>query len=90
MIEQQTALTGLLIMTTTNMFLGILMIADIIPIEYGMSLAGFGMVCIVWIVKRQLMGDQRLWESPEQYKKRTKRRMDSRLLRGRFENGEDV
>jgi hypothetical protein len=69
-IEQQTAMTGLLIMTTTNIFLGTAMVAGIIPVGYGMCLAGFGMACIVWIVKRQLMGDQRLWESPKQYKER--------------------
>ncbi len=86
MIEQQYAMTGLLIMTTVNVFLGIVMIADIIPVEYGMCLAGFSMACIVWIVKKQLMGDQRLWESPKQYKQRTERRMDSRILRGRFDD----
>jgi hypothetical protein len=86
MIEQQYAMTGLLIMTTVNVFLGIVMIADIIPVEYGMTLAGFSMACIVWIVKKQLMGDQRLWESPKQYKERIERKKDHRILLGRSDN----
>ena len=63
-------MNGLFIMTTVNLFLRFVMLAEIIPIEYGMCLAGFSMACVVWIVKKQLMGDQRLWESPKQYKKR--------------------
>jgi hypothetical protein len=78
MREQEYANTMLLIMTTMNIFLGILMIFEIIPVIYGMSLAFFGMFGIIWKCKRDLMGDVRLWESPKDYR-------DRRILRGRFE-----
>lgn len=60
----------LLIMTTMNMFLGALMIFEIIPVEYGMSLAFFGMFGMIWKCKRDLMGNVRLWENPKQYRER--------------------
>lgn len=72
MFEQQYAMTMLLIMTTMNMFLGALMIFEIIPVEYGMSLAFFGMFGMIWKCKRDLMGDVRLWENPKQYRERKK------------------
>jgi len=81
MIEQQYAMTMLLIMTVTNVFLGIVMVAGFIPIEYGMSLAFFAMCGIIWKCKVDLMGNVRLWENPKQYRER----MDNRILRGRFE-----
>jgi hypothetical protein len=81
MIEQQYAMTMLLIMTVTNVFLGIAMVAGFIPIEYGMSLAFFAMCGIIWKCKVDLMGNVRLWENPKQYRER----MDNRILRGRFE-----
>ncbi len=70
MFEQQYAMTMLLIMTTMNMFLGALMIFEIIPVEYGMSLAFFGMFGMIWKCKRDLMGNVRLWENPKQYRER--------------------
>ena len=81
MREQEYAMTMLLIMTTMNVFLGILMVAGYIPIEYGMSLAFFGMCGMIWKCKVDLMGNVRLWENPKQYRDR----MDTRILRGRFE-----
>lgn len=72
MFEQQYAMTMLLIMTTMNMFLGALMIFEIIPVEYGMSLAFFGMFGMIWKCKRDLMGNVRLWENPKQYRERKK------------------
>lgn len=81
MREQEYAMTMLLIMTTMNVFLGILMVAGFIPIEYGMSLAFFGMCGMIWKCKVDLMGNVRLWENPKQYRDR----MDTRILRGRFE-----
>ena len=81
MFEQQYAMTMLLIMTVTNVFLGIVMVAGFIPIEYGMSLAFFAMCGMIWKCKVDLMGNVRLWENPKQYRER----MDSRILRGRFE-----
>jgi hypothetical protein len=81
MIEQQYAMTMLLIMTVTNVFLGIVMVAGFVPIEYGMSLAFFAMCGMIWKCKVDLMGNIRLWENPKQYRER----MDSRILRGRFE-----
>ncbi len=81
MFEQQYAMTMLLIMTVTNVFLGIVMVAGFIPIEYGMSLAFFAMCGMIWKCKVDLMGNVRLWENPKQYRDR----MDTRILRGRFE-----
>ena len=81
MLEQQYAMTMLLIMTVTNVFLGIVMVAGFIPIEYGMSLAFFAMCGMIWKCKVDLMGNVRLWENPKQYRER----MDTRILRGRFE-----
>ena len=81
MFEQQYAMTMLLIMTVTNVFLGIVMVAGFVPIEYGMSLAFFAMCGMIWKCKVDLMGNIRLWENPKQYRER----MDSRILRGRFE-----
>ena len=81
MFEQQYAMTMLLMMTTMNAFLGILMVSEIIPIEYGMSLAFFAMCGMIWKCKVDLMGNVRLWENPKQYRER----MDTRILRGRFE-----
>ena len=81
MFEQQYAMTMLLMMTTMNAFLGILMVAGFIPIEYGMSFAFFAMCGMIWKCKVDLMGNVRLWENPKQYRER----MDSRILRGRFE-----
>ena len=81
MREQEYAMTMLLIMTTMNVFLGILMVAGFIPIEYGMTLAFFAMCGMIWKCKVDLMGNIRLWENPKQYRER----MDSRILRGRFE-----
>jgi len=48
------------------------MVAGIIPVYYGMSLAFFGMSGIIWKCKKDLMGDVRLWESPKQYRQRKK------------------
>ena len=81
MREQEYAMTMLLIMTTMNVFLGIIMVAGFIPIEYGMSLAFFAMCGMIWKCKVDLMGNVRLWEIPKQYRDR----MDTRILRGRFE-----
>jgi len=81
MFEQQYAMTMLLIMTTMNVFLGIVMVAGIIPVEYGMTLAFFAMCGMIWKCKVDLMGNVRLWENPKQYRER----MDNRILRGRFE-----
>ena len=81
MFEQQYAMTMLLIMTVTNVFLGIVMVAGFVPIEYGMSRAFFAMCGMIWKCKVDLMGNVRLWENPKQYRDR----MDTRILRGRFE-----
>jgi len=85
MREQEYAMTMLLIMTTMNVFLGIIMVAGFIPIEYGMSLAFFAMCGMIWKCKVDLMGNVRLWENPKQYRDR----MDTRILRGRFEKEND-
>jgi hypothetical protein len=85
MFEQQYAMTMLLIMTTMNVFLGIVMVAGIIPVEYGMTLAFFAMCGMIWKCKVDLMGNVRLWENPKQYRER----MDSRILRGRFDKEND-
>ena len=74
MFEQQYARTMLIIMTTMNAFLGALMIFEIIPVYYGMSLAFFGMFGMIWKCKRDLMGNVRLWENAEQYRERTNKK----------------
>lgn len=71
MREQEIANTSLLIMTTWNLILGSLMIAEVIPVFYGMMLAVGGMFGIIVASWRTLMGDERPWESPKQYRKRT-------------------
>ena len=73
MIEQQYAMSALLIMTVMNFILGFLMVTQIIPIYYGLGIATSGMVGIVWKVKKELMGDVRLWETPKQYRERKNR-----------------
>ena len=85
MFEQQYAMTMLIIMTVTNVFLGIVMIAGFIHVEYGVSLAFFAMCGMSWKCKVDLMGNVRLWENPKQYRDR----MDTRILRGRFEKEND-
>jgi len=70
MREQEYAMTMLLIMTTMNVFIGIIMVAGFIPIEYGMSLAFFAMCGMIWKCKVDLMGNVRLWENPKQYRDR--------------------
>ena len=84
MIEQQYAITTLIIMTASNALLGILMIFEIIPVPYGMTLAFIVMCGMIWKCKRDLMGNVRLWENPKQFRNR----MDSRILRGRMEDDE--
>ena len=73
MVEQEYAMSALLIMTVMNFILGVLMVAEIIPIYYGLGIATFGMVGIIWKVKKELMGDVRLWETPKQYRERKNR-----------------
>jgi hypothetical protein len=70
MYEQQYAMTALLIMSVMNVILGILMVAEIVPLYYGLGIATFGMAGIIWKVKKDLMGDVRLWETPKQYRER--------------------
>jgi len=70
MVEQQYAMTMLIIMTTMNVFLGALMIFGILPVGYGMSLAFFAMCGMIWKCKVDLMGNVRLWENPKQYRDR--------------------
>ena len=72
MIEQQYATTMLIMMTTFNAILGILMIFEIIPVGFGMSFAFFVMAGMIWKCKMDLMGDVRLWESPKKYRERKK------------------
>ena len=75
MREQEIANTALLIMTTWNMILGSLMIAEVIPVFYGMMLAVGGMFGIVVASWRTLMGDERPWESPKRYNERKNREL---------------
>ncbi|MGA0867011.1 MAG: hypothetical protein ACO3QV_06820 [Candidatus Nanopelagicaceae bacterium] len=70
MREQEIAYASLFIMTAFNAILGILMIAGLVPVVYGMVLAFFGMAVIVHKAWRMLMGDIRPWESPKQYHER--------------------
>jgi hypothetical protein len=85
MFEQQYAITTLIIMTALNALLGILMIAKILPVEYGMTIAFIVMCGMIWKCKRDLMGNVRLWENPKQFRNR----MDTRILRGRLTEEND-
>ena len=76
MIQQQYAMTALLIMTITNLVLGLIMVAGFLPVEYGFILACLCMFVILGKVKNDLMGDERLWESPEQYRQRIGKKDD--------------
>lgn len=71
--DNEIAHAALLIMTTWNAFLGILMIFEILPVFYGMSLAFGGMCGIIFASWRTLMGDERPWESRSQYLRRTQK-----------------
>ena len=62
MIEQQYAMTMLILMTTMNAFLGILMVAEVLSVPSGMILAFIGMFGMIWKTKRDLMGNVKLWE----------------------------
>ena len=76
MFEQQYALTALIIMTAMNAFFGALMILQILPVEYGMTLAFLGMFCIIWKTKRDLMGNVKLWENAHDFHKRINKKND--------------
>ena len=69
--DAEIAHTALLIMTTWNAPLGILMIFGILPVLDGMLLAFGGMFGIIIATWRTLMGDERPWESPRKYRERT-------------------
>lgn len=71
MREQEIATTSILIITTFNLILGVLMSFGVIPVVFGMSLSFFGMGTITYKAWRMLMGDVRPWESPKQYHERT-------------------
>ena len=62
MFEQQYAMTMLILMTIMNALLGILMIAEMISVPLGMTLAFLGMFSMIWKTKRDLMGNVKLWE----------------------------
>ena len=70
MREQEIATTSILIITTFNLILGVLMSFGVIPVVFGMSLSFFGMGIITYKAWRMLMGDVRPWESPKQYHER--------------------
>jgi len=69
--EQEIATTSILIITTFNLILGVLMSFGVIPVVFGVSLSFFGMGIITYKAWRMLMGDVRPWESPKQYHERT-------------------
>ena len=69
--DAEIANLSLLIMTTWNAILGILMIFEILPVSYGMFLAFGGMCGIIIATWRTLMGNERPWESPRKYRERT-------------------
>ena len=62
MFEQQYAMSMLVLMTIMNAILAGLMIFQIIPVPYGMTLAFLGMFGMIWKTKRDLMGNVKLWE----------------------------
>jgi len=70
MKEQEIASASILIITTFNLILGVLMSLGVIPVVFGVSLSFFGMGIITYKAWRMLMGDVRPWESPKQYHER--------------------
>jgi len=70
MFEQQYAMSMLILMTIMNIILGILMVLEIVPVVYGMSISFLGMFGMIWKCKRDLMGNVKLWE--DAYKRNNK------------------
>ena len=68
MKEQVYATNALLIMTVFNFLVGVLIVTEVVPLFYGLGLATVGMTAIVWRTKRELVGDEKLWESPKKRK----------------------
>ena len=63
MVEQQYAMTMLILMTISNLIFAVFMIFEFLPVEYGMPLAFFCMYLMIWKTKRDLMGNEKLWEN---------------------------
>ena len=63
MFEQQYAMTMLILMTISNLIFAVFMIFEFLPVEYGMPLAFFCMYLMIWKTKRDLMGNEKLWEN---------------------------
>ena len=70
MREKEIAHAAIYIITVFNLILCFLMIAEIVPVPFGMSLSFFGMGIITYKAWRMLMGDERPWESPSQHRER--------------------
>ena len=71
MAQQQYAITALLIITAFNVLFGVLMVASIVPVWFGMSLS-FSLVLLVLLkAQRDLLDEgETMWESPKRFHKR--------------------
>ena len=68
--NQEIGMSALFIMTVWNLLMGIIMVLEIIPVFFGLPLAFIGMIVIIYITWRMLMGDERPWESRKTYRER--------------------
>ena len=64
-------MNALLIMTVFNVFMGIVIVAEFVPLGYGLGVSAVGMTAIIWQTKKELMGKEKLWENPKRNKKNT-------------------
>ena len=55
-------------MTVFNFLVGVLIVTEVVPLFYGLGLATVGMTAIVWRTKRELVGDEKLWQPPKKRK----------------------
>jgi len=63
MLEQQYAMTLLILMTFINVIFIVVVFSGILPIEYGIPLAFLCMFVMMGKVKRDLRFDVKLWEN---------------------------
>jgi len=69
--QQQYAITALLIMTVFNILFGGLMVYGILPVWLGMIASFAMMIAVVYKVQKDLLDwDEKMWESPEDFRNR--------------------
>jgi type IV secretory pathway TrbD component len=82
MMQQQYAMTALVIMTGFNAVLAALMISKVLPILIGVCISFLMMTVIILKAQRDLLDDdERMWESPKKFHERMRHRDED------YENG---